>query len=250
MAAGEMKHDRDDLGGGFFDLSIDMLCIAGFGGHFIKLNPAWERTLGFSLEEIQSRPMIELVHPEDRSRTVEQNRKVKAGGQARSFENRYVCKDGSYRWLLWNATADRENQVIYSVAHDITERKLADEEREKLLDELQAALAEVKELQKILPSSRTRSARNSSTSCRRLSPRSGSYRESCRSARTARAFATTRTTGRRSRSTSLVIRDPSSATASARPVTSTWSSHSSARGPRTEPGVTRGPAADFSQAAP
>ena len=146
-----MKDDRDDLSGGFFDLSIDMLCIAGFGGHFIKLNPAWERTLGFSLEEIRSRPMIELVHPEDRSRTVEQNRKVKAGGQARSFENRYVCKDGSYRWLLWNATADRKNQVIYSVAHDITARKLAEEEREKLLDELQAALAEVRELQRILP---------------------------------------------------------------------------------------------------
>jgi hypothetical protein len=95
--------------------------------------------------------MIDLVHPEDRERTLEQNRKVRAGGQARSFENRYLCKDGSYRWLLWNATADLERRVIYSVARDITESKQAQEEREKLLRELQKALAEVRELQDILP---------------------------------------------------------------------------------------------------
>jgi PAS domain S-box-containing protein len=146
-----MKSDRDDWRDGFFDLSIDMLCIAGYSGRFERLNPAWERTLGFSVEELQSKPMIELVHPEDRERTLDQNRKVRAGGQARSFENRYLCKDGSFRWLLWNATADLENQRIYSLARDITERKQAEEEREKLVRELQTALAEVRELREILP---------------------------------------------------------------------------------------------------
>jgi PAS domain-containing protein len=95
--------------------------------------------------------MFDFVHPEDRQRTLDQNLKVRSGGQALDFENRYRCKDGSYRWLLWNATADLEHEVIYSVARDITERKRADEERERLLRELQAALAEVRELQKILP---------------------------------------------------------------------------------------------------
>jgi PAS domain S-box-containing protein len=135
----------------FFALSIDMLCIAHFSGNFKRLNAAWEKTLGFSLEELQSRPMFDFVHPEDRQRTLDQNLKVKSGGQALAFENRYRCKDGSYRWLLWNATADLEHEVIYSVARDITERKRAEEERERLLRELQDALAEVRELQKILP---------------------------------------------------------------------------------------------------
>jgi PAS domain S-box-containing protein len=135
----------------FFILSIDMLCIAHFSGYFIRLNPAWEKTLGFSRDELQSKPMFEFVHPDDRERTLAQNRAVRMGGQALSFENRYLCKDGSYKWLLWNARADIDHRLIYSVARDITERKQAEEERERLLRELQAALAEVKELQEILP---------------------------------------------------------------------------------------------------
>jgi hypothetical protein len=67
------------------------------------------------------------------------------------FENRYLCKDGSYRWLLWNSTRDEGRQVIYGVARDITGRKLAEEERERLVGELQAALREVKTLQAFLP---------------------------------------------------------------------------------------------------
>ncbi len=146
-----MPDDSQDLDARFFDLSIDMLAIARFTGYFKRLNPAWEKTLGFSREELLSKPMFDFVHPDDRARTLEQNRKVRAGGQALSFENRYVCKDGSYRWLLWNSTADPEHELIYAVARDITARKQAEEERERLVRELQVALAEVKELQTILP---------------------------------------------------------------------------------------------------
>jgi PAS domain S-box-containing protein len=135
----------------FFDLSIDMLCIAHFSGYFQKLNPAWERTLGFTRDELQSKRMFEFVYPEDRERTLEQNRIVRSGGQALGFENRYVCKDGSYRWFRWNATADMDHQLIYSLARDITESKQAEEERERLLRELQTALGEVRELREILP---------------------------------------------------------------------------------------------------
>lgn len=141
-------HDLDD---GFFAVSIDMLCFLGFNGYFTRLNPAWERTLGFTREELTSRPFIEFVHPDDRERTLRQNRVVRSGGQALAFENRYVCKDGSYRWLRWNAAADSTERVIYSVARDVTAEKQAAEERELLLGQLQAALSEVRTLRDILP---------------------------------------------------------------------------------------------------
>ncbi len=136
----------------FFTQTLDMLWNADLKtGYFLKLNPAWETTLGYSLEELQSRPIFDFVHPDDLQRTIDQNRAVRTGGQALSFENRYRCKDGSFRWLLWNATPDFERQLIYAVARDITERKRSEEERERLVRELQAALAEVKVLRKILP---------------------------------------------------------------------------------------------------
>jgi len=135
----------------FFDLSIDMLCIAHFSGHFQRLNAAWEKTLGFSREELQSMRMFEFVHPDDREGTLEQNRIVRSGGQALGYENRYLCKNGFYRWLRWNATADLDHELIYSVARDITESKRVEEERERLLSRLQTALGEVKELREILP---------------------------------------------------------------------------------------------------
>ena len=135
----------------FFDLSIDLLCFLDFNGYFKRLNPAWEVALGFTREELMSKPFVEFVHPDDRARTLEQNRDVRGGGQARAFENRYLCKDGSYRWFLWNAAPDSDRRVIYSVARDITDRKQAEEERERLLVQLQAALAEVRTLQGFLP---------------------------------------------------------------------------------------------------
>ena len=143
-AAREMEHR-------FFAESIDLLCFLDFNGYFKRLNPAWERTLGYTREELMSKPFIEFVHPDDRERTLRQNAAVREGGQARSFENRYMCKDGSFRWLRWNASPDAPERVIYSVARDVTESKRADDEREKLVTELQNALSEVKTLREILP---------------------------------------------------------------------------------------------------
>jgi PAS domain S-box-containing protein len=140
-----------DLEQRFFDLSIDMLCVLGFNGYFKRLNPAWETTLGLSPEELMAKPFISFVHPDDRERTLGQNRDVRAGGRARLFENRYVCKDGSYKWLLWNARPDPDRQLIYAVARDITARKQAEQERETLVQKLQDALAEVRVLRTFLP---------------------------------------------------------------------------------------------------
>ncbi len=141
-------HEMEDR---FFAASIDMLCFLDFSGYFKRINPAWERTLGYTCKELMSRPFIEFVHPDDRERTLKQNAQVRGGGQAIAFENRYLCKDGSFRWFRWNAAPDSFERVIYSVARDITDSKKAEEDREQLVSELQAALAEVKTLREILP---------------------------------------------------------------------------------------------------
>jgi PAS domain S-box-containing protein len=135
----------------FFELSIDMLCVLGFDGYFRRLNAAWERTLGYSVDELRARPFLDFVHPDDRERTLNQNRQVRGGGQAREFENRYRCRDGSFRWLRWNATRDEGQQLIYSVARDVTATKHAEAERERLVVELQSAIAEIRILREILP---------------------------------------------------------------------------------------------------
>ncbi|HET6762395.1 MAG TPA: PAS domain S-box protein [Longimicrobiaceae bacterium] len=141
----------DDLKDRFFEISIDMLCFLDFSGYFRRLNPAWERALGYTVQELTSRPFIEFVHPDDRERTLAQNRSVREGGKALAFENRYMCKDGSFRWLRWNAAPDFDYGVIFSAARDITEEKRAEAERQALVRELQTALAEVKTLKEILP---------------------------------------------------------------------------------------------------
>jgi PAS domain S-box-containing protein len=107
----------------FVDLAIDLLCIAGFDGYFKQVNPAWEKTLGYTKEELLSTRYLELVHLDDRAATLAEANKIAAGENTLSFENRYRCKDGSYKWLLWTAAGRREKELIYAIARDITERK-------------------------------------------------------------------------------------------------------------------------------
>ena len=111
----------------FFTLSVDMLCIAGFDGYFKDLNPAWERTFGFSREELLAKPFLEFVHPEDQEATAAAAARLSAGSEVVSFENRYRCKDGTYRWLAWDSAPFAEQQLIYALARDITQQKRAEE---------------------------------------------------------------------------------------------------------------------------
>lgn len=113
----------------FFELSVDMLCVAGFDGVFQLVNPAWTATLGWTAEELTRRPYIEFVHPDDRGPTVaEAERLVATAGTTFSFENRYRCKDGSYRWISWRSVVDTTRRVIYASARDTTEKRQAEAE--------------------------------------------------------------------------------------------------------------------------
>lgn len=119
----------------FFDLSLDLFCIAGVDGYFKQVNPAMERVLGFSTKELLAKPFIDFVHPDDRAATIDEDAKIVRGTDTVTFENRYRCQDGSYKWLLWTATFSPEEQLIYASAKEITERK-------STLDSLEDKVAE------------------------------------------------------------------------------------------------------------
>jgi len=121
----------------FFNLSRDLMCIIGFDNCFRTVNPAWERTLGFTREEMLGKPFIEFVHPDDRPATLVEAEKLTGGGEVIYFENRYVCQDGSYRWLAWSARAAVPQKLMYATARDITEQKRANEQILQLNHELQ-----------------------------------------------------------------------------------------------------------------
>jgi PAS domain S-box-containing protein len=127
----------------FFTMSLDMLCIVGTDGYFKRLNPAWEKTLGFTRDELLARPWLDFIHPDDRASSSREAQNLERGQDVISFENRYLCRDGSYRWILWAATFDAEGRRIYAIGRDVTERRRAQE----LQEENAARLAQlVKEL--------------------------------------------------------------------------------------------------------
>jgi len=134
-----------------FNLSIDMLCIAGFDGFFRQLNPAWEKTLGWNEEEFLSKPWTEFVHPDDRQVTLSATAQLVEGQPVYSFENRLQCKDGTYRWLSWNSFPLPNRERIFSVTRDVTSRRQIEEEKEEILSELRNTLAQVKKLSGLLP---------------------------------------------------------------------------------------------------
>jgi PAS domain S-box-containing protein len=112
----------------FFTLSLDMLCIANWDGYFTSLNPAWSETLGYSLEKLCERPFIDFVHPEDRNKTIEETKELASGRLTVHFENRYRCRDGSYKHVLWSAAPDPEAKLFYAVARDVSKFHRAEEE--------------------------------------------------------------------------------------------------------------------------
>ncbi len=125
--------ELDVFSGGteFFEMSLDLLSISSFDGFFKRVNPSWTKALGWSAEELMARPLIEFVHPDDRAATLAGREDLKANQPLIGLNNRYVCKDGSYRWLEWRSVGHLEREVVYGVARDVTNER----EAERVLQE-------------------------------------------------------------------------------------------------------------------
>jgi PAS domain S-box-containing protein len=110
----------------FFEMSVDLLCIASTDGYFKRVNQAFERTLGWTHDDLLARPFIDFVHPDDRTATATEVEHLAAGIPTLAFENRYRCRDGTYRRLLWTTTRESGSSLLYAVAHDVTEKSRKD----------------------------------------------------------------------------------------------------------------------------
>ncbi len=113
----------------YFRLAPEMVILAGFDGYWKRVNPTVGAVLGYTEREALARPFMEFVHPDDRARSEEQARRVMGGATAVSFENRIVCKDGSYKWIEWTVTPVPEERVMYGIGRDVTERRRSEWEQ-------------------------------------------------------------------------------------------------------------------------
>lgn len=103
----------------FFELSINLLCIAGTDGYFKRVNPAFEKALGWERERLLGHPFLELVHPDDVRATEDEIHKLSQGIPTISFVNRFRCSDGSWKWLRWTSFPEPETGLLYAIAREI-----------------------------------------------------------------------------------------------------------------------------------
>ncbi|MFH1196448.1 MAG: PAS domain S-box protein [bacterium] len=140
----------------YFTHSLDLLCIADTDGYFRRLNPEWESTLGYSLKELEGRRFLDFVHPDDLESTLQAIARLEDQKEVLRFTNRYLCKDSSYKWIEWNSFPS--GKLIYAAAHDITERKLIEQERQTNLryfesvDRINRAVQGTNNLEKMMSS--------------------------------------------------------------------------------------------------
>ena len=135
----------------FFSLSVDLFCIVTLDGTFTHVNPAWQKTFGYSKEELVGQPFISFVHPDDHERTLATAAKLQDdNGSIEGYEDRYRTKSGEYRWLRWSSQVNRIDERIYAVARDVTERKRAELEVRQLNKDLEERVAKrTHELQRL-----------------------------------------------------------------------------------------------------
>ena len=125
-----------------YDLSLDLIVTASFDGYFEDLNPAWERTLGWSIEELCSRPFIDFIHPDDRELTMAEAEALSGGTSSISFRNRYRTTAGDYRWLEWNVQPDPDERKLYGSARDITAQVEAEQALRSQSEQLERTIGE------------------------------------------------------------------------------------------------------------
>ncbi|MDI1321973.1 MAG: PAS domain S-box protein [Algoriphagus sp.] len=119
----------------FFNMSTEMMLIAT-SDKFIKVNPATIKILGYTEEELLSQPFLNFVYPEDKNHTSREVVKLKTGAITMQFKNRYICKDGSLKWLQWFTSPDVSTGLLYAVAQDITALVNLENEQQKAIEEL------------------------------------------------------------------------------------------------------------------
>jgi len=117
----------------FFTLSPDLLCIAGFDGYFKQVNPAFSKLLGYSMEELLSRPINDFVYQADSDYTRRIRQNIIEGNPLLNFENRYVTKFGEVIWLSWTSIPVVEEKVVYAIAKNITHKKELEEDQKSLI---------------------------------------------------------------------------------------------------------------------
>lgn len=115
----KLKQTAEEINN-YFSLAIDHFCIANLKGQFIKVNPAWEKTLGHRQDELEGSSILSWIHPDDQNSTLGALKDLGEIGRVFNFKNRYRCKNGTYRWFEWRSTV--YNKLIYAVASDITEK--------------------------------------------------------------------------------------------------------------------------------
>ncbi|MGH7240259.1 MAG: PAS domain S-box protein, partial [Candidatus Saccharimonadales bacterium] len=130
----------------YFDLSPDLLCIAGYDGYFKKINKAVSKLLGYSLEELYSRPINDFVYAEDQDITARLREDLTRSKPLYDFENRYLTKSGNIVWLHWTSFPIEEDRVIFAIAKDITHKKQLEIERNSILANLTSVNEELRQL--------------------------------------------------------------------------------------------------------
>ncbi|GGA33815.1 sensor domain-containing protein [Dyella nitratireducens] len=115
------------------DLLLDAICVVDMDGRYLYVSAAYERIFGYAPEEVLGRPMIELVHPDDRERTLQAAREIMGGRHQFNFQNRYIRKDGKVVHIMWSARWSETDRVRIAIAHDITEVKRAESMQSALL---------------------------------------------------------------------------------------------------------------------
>lgn len=126
-AYNDRQSSQLNQGDRFLGLSPDLLCVVGFDGYIKHINPAAEKILGYSSAEIVGKLFIEFVHPDDRETTLKEAEKIAAENNIVGLENRWRCREGSYKWIAWTASPFCKEELIYGFGRDVTDRKLAQE---------------------------------------------------------------------------------------------------------------------------
>jgi PAS domain S-box-containing protein len=130
----------------FFELSPDLLCVAGYDGYFKKINPTVSKTLGYSDEELFARPIDSFVHPEDRVTTSKKRENIIKDNALINFDNRYITKSGEIVWLSWTSMPIKSAKVVFAIAKIITHKKKLEEDRNTLINNLTKTNNDLKQL--------------------------------------------------------------------------------------------------------